>query len=737
MTARILVVDDESLPRLLLSTTLKQSGYDVLEADGGEAALRLLRATSVDLVLLDLVMRDTDGFQVLKAMKADPALARVPVVVVSGSDDMNSVVRSINMGASDHLSKPFDPALLHIRVRAALALGQLQGRREPEAPRRWWRRARSLLPEPGESIPEEDRGNISAFLRSIAGWSTPYRRELAGFAPLIVVALAIEASLPLGFKFLTDDALLQHNVRALVVIPCILVLALVVAALVQIQATRLWVRFAANVLNDVRFQMFRHLQKLSIGFFSRAPVASLTATFTTDLAAVETTVLLFLPMVFAQLLLVIFSVALLFALEWKLALFAVIGLVVSYAVEHRIEGPASTADMRMKEEQAGITAVLHETLGGQSLVKAFRLETMLTERFKQQMVRFYRTAARASFLTYLTDSLPGRCVALFGLLVVIAGAVMTYFGYLTIGDLVSFQVLLASLTAAVSNLTGSAPHLVRAAGGMAKIERLLGERPAVVDSPGARMLGRPAGEIRFRGVTFGYAEGRPSVRDISLTIPIGASVLVVGPTGSGKSTLLNLLMRFHDPWSGSIAIDGVDLREVTQESLRQHIGAVLQENFLFDTSIRENIRMGRPGATDDEVEAAAREAGIAAGIAALREGYETRVGERGGALSGGMRQGVAVARALIADPPVLLLDAVTSALDGATADSLETAIERIGRGRTVISVTHRLASAQAADLIVVMGEGRVLECGRHDELLRAGKAYARVWIAHAPPERTR
>lgn len=732
--ARILVVDDEALPRLLLSTTLKETGYEVVEAEGGQAALDLLREQEVDLVLLDLVMPDPDGFHVLKQMKADDSLASIPVVVVSSSDDMNSVVRCIKMGAADHLSKPFDPVLLHLRVRGAL--GPRRPERGPESSirsasltMRLGRRAAGA----GGAESAEGGGRIPAFLGSLFRWCRPYRPQLAFFAALVVAALAIEAALPLGLKFITDDALLKHNLRALIVIAAVLVTALVVTALAQVAADRYYVRFAVKVLNDIRFQMFRHLQQLSIGFFMRTATGSLMARFTTDLAAVENTVLLCLPLAFAQFLLVVFSLGLLFAIEWKLALFSVIGLGVSYALEHRIEGPAYSADALVKEQQARITAVLQETVAAQPVVKVFRLQGLVTERFKHQMVKLYGTAARACYLCYLTEKLPGRCIALFGLIAVMAGAFFTYYGFLTIGELISFQVLLTGLTSAAGELTWSVPHLVRAAAGMGAIEKLLAETPDVVDAPDAVPLPRPVRDIIFSNVTFGYTEGRASLRDVTLVIPLGCTALLVGPSGCGKSTALNLLMRFYDPWRGFVLIDGTDIRSVKQDSLRQHMAVVLQENFLFDTTIRENIRMGRQWAGDQEIEAAAKAAEMHEIIMGFRDGYETVVGERGSRLSGGQRQRLAIARALISDPVILLLDEATSALDPATAAAIESALERIAKGRTVISVTHRLESAPKADLIFTFDEGRVVESGSHAELLRANRLYSRLWSARPGP----
>lgn len=738
-SATILVVDDERLPRTLLAVNLREAGYHVMEADGGRAALALLREQDVDVVLLDLVMPEMDGFQVLRRMKADNQLRDIPVVVVSGSDDMHSVVRCIEMGSVDHLSKPFDPALLRVRVRAALAVRQVErGRAAGEG---------RLRPMPGPlrclgmEVTGEEKAvagvRVSGFLKAVFRRSRPYRKQTVLFACLTLACLGIEAALPMGFKFVTDDALVPHNFRALVLTLGALVVAMVTAALLQIGTDYLYARLAVKTLNDLRFGMYRHLQRLSMGFFSRVSAGEIISWFTTDLAAVENTVMLCLPLALGQFMMVAFTLGFLFVLEWKLALFAVFGIFVSYRAEQCIEKPAAQADLKMKREMAGITTVLQDVAGLQQVIKAFRLQGLVAERFKHQMVDFFHLAMRACFLSYLTDRVPGRCAAIFGLLTVAGGAFLTFFGFLTLGELISFQVLLASLTVAINELTWSMPYLVRAAGGMQKIESLLDQSPEVKDEPGATVLPRPEREIVFRNVTFGYLDGQPLLKDLSLCIPMNRSALVVGPSGSGKSTLLYLLMRFYDPQQGSVSIDGHDLRTVTQDSLRQYISAVFHENCLFNTTIRENIRMGRQGATDEDVEAAAGAVGLHETIMGFPAGYDTVVGERGGKLSIGHRQRLAIARAVLADAPILILDDAMSALDPATAAATNQSLEQITRGKTVITVTHNLQSAPHADVVFVLHEGRVAESGPRTALLARGGVFADLWQKQAMPGQAR
>jgi ATP-binding cassette subfamily B protein len=262
---------------------------------------------------------------------------------------------------------------------------------------------------------------------------------------------------------------------------------------------------------------------------------------------------------------------------------------------------------------------------------------------------------------------------------------------------------------------------------MQRIQELLDEKPGVVDPPDAQPLPRLSQEIKFTGVKFGYTPAQLNLDDVSFTIRAGESVAFVGPSGSGKSTVLMILNRFYEPDAGTVVFDGHDVRSASQQSLRMQLGIVFQESLLFNTTIRENIRVGKPEATDEEVESAARAAEIHGIITAMPEGYDTPVGERGGRLSGGQRQRVAIARALLRDPRVLVLDEATSALDSATEAAINNTLERAAKGRTLVSVTHRLASIVGMDHIFVMEAGRLVEHGRHKELLALGGVYSDLW----------
>jgi ATP-binding cassette subfamily B protein len=298
------------------------------------------------------------------------------------------------------------------------------------------------------------------------------------------------------------------------------------------------------------------------------------------------------------------------------------------------------------------------------------------------------------------------------------GAWLAFHKRITIGTLVTFESVFWELSYNIGYISQFFPEVMQAAGSIRHMNELFAEKPRINDAPDAIALPRLQREIVFDRVTFGYNGADRHLSDLSFRIPRGSRVAIVGPSGSGKSTILNLILRLYEPVEGSVTIDGYDLRKVTRESLLSQIAIVFQESFLFHTTIRENIRLGRAGASDAEVEAAARSAEIHDFIESLPLGYDTNAGERGSLMSGGQRQRIAIARALVRDPAILLLDEATSALDHATEAAILATLRRAAAGRTVISVTHRLSSAVDADIVLVMAGGELVEAGGHEILRR-------------------
>jgi ATP-binding cassette subfamily B protein len=473
--------------------------------------------------------------------------------------------------------------------------------------------------------------------------------------------------------------------------------------------------------------MFGHFQRLSLGFYARSQTGDLLSRFSSDLAAIENAVVLGVPGAMLCVINIIFSTLILFAIDWRLALGAMIGLPFCI-IGPKFLGPrALRAGYQLRGEQAALANIIQENLGAQQIVKAFSLKQSALANFAAQASKVVHLATRFNFLSYVTERSPNIGMLMFNVLLISGGSYLAYQGSLSIGSLVSFNALFIMVSSSVMGLTAVTPTLLQATGGMQRVRELLDEPPSVVELPGARPLPKLSSGIRFEDVTFGYTPEQTNLANVSMNLPFGARTAFVGHSGCGKSTNLNLIMRFYDPQAGRVTFDGIDLRTALLDSLYDQVGIVFQESFLFNTSIRENIRLGKLGATDAEVEAAARAAELHDIILQMPEGYETVVGERGGRLSGGQRQRVAIARALVRNPSLIILDEATSALDPGTEAAINDTLERVSAGRTVVSVTHRLKSVVNFDCIFVFKQGSVIEQGSHESLLRLGGTYAGMW----------
>jgi ATP-binding cassette subfamily B protein len=380
--------------------------------------------------------------------------------------------------------------------------------------------------------------------------------------------------------------------------------------------------------------------------------------------------------------------------------------------------------------ESNVLKDVQENLAARQVVRAFGLEHWMRARFARRVDDLVTVSTRTAFLGALVERSAGIGILFLQVVVLGIGALMAFEGQLTIGTLVSFQSLFMTVSWSLSYVTQYVPNLVLAAGGLQRIDDLLATRPLVTDAVGAQPMSGLVNEIRFEHVVYGFGRWPPIINGLNLSIRAGERIAIVGPIGAGKSTVLRLLARFADPAMGRIRVDGRDLRELTMASLRRQIGFVSQSTLLIDESIRENIRMGKLDATDSEIEAVASLVGLHRLIDLLPHGYDTKVGTRGEQLSGGQRQLVALARAVMRDPAILLLDEPTSALDAASERLVRFAIELVSRGRTVIAVTHSLLLATEADRVLVLSEGRLVEEGSHEELVAAGTLYSRLWQHH-------
>ena len=422
------------------------------------------------------------------------------------------------------------------------------------------------------------------------------------------------------------------------------------------------------------------------------------------------------------------NVPVMLLLDWRLGLMALMSLPLILLANRQLVPRASASTYALKQTEGVVANTVQETVRAQLVVKAFGLQVRLGERFGREIDHLIKITTRSRFAVALVGKTSSLLIQFVQIIVTITGALMAIRGDMSAGSLVAFLSILGVVSKDTYEFAKKAvPSLVEAGSSLQRVDEILRVAPVVVDSAAAYLLPRLNQHIHFENVDFGYSDEQVILRQLNLTIPQGQSVAFVGPSGSGKSTVLSLLLRFYEPTRGRILFDEHDIEQATLASLRAQMGVVFQENFLFNTSIRENIRLAQPAATDQMVEEAARAAEIHDLISSLPHGYDTGVGEAGGRLSGGQRQRIAIARAILRTPAILVLDEATSALDPGTEAAINATLARLSKGRTVISVTHRLQVASQADQIFVLQGGVLVEHGTHHALLAQAGLYRQLW----------
>jgi ABC-type multidrug transport system fused ATPase/permease subunit len=564
-------------------------------------------------------------------------------------------------------------------------------------------------------------------LGTLARLTAPYRTRTIFSVFSLLLATATALAPPLLAKYAIDDGITKNNLSTLWWI----VVAFLLAGLanwgmsyVQTYLTG-WV--GERILADLRIKLFGHLQRLSLGFFERNRAGVIISRLTNDVEALDQLVTDGVTTLVQSTLTLIGTAILLFILDWRLALatLAVIPIMSVGTILFRIH--SSRAYAAVRERLGLVTATLAEDIAGMRIVQAFTRENRNIAHFREVADGYREANMRTVVLNALYFPFVDL-VSSVALAVVLGYGGHLYFqGAITLGTLFAFLLYVQNFFDPVQQLSQLYSTFLSATAALDKIMDVLDEEPQVVDEPGAGELPPVKGHVRFEHVRFGYGDGSDVLHDLDLDVPAGTTVALVGHTGAGKSTIAKLLARFYDPRDGRITIDGIDLREVSQASLRHQLGIVPQEGFLFAGTVAENIAFGRPDASGEEIVRAAEAVGAHEFILRLEDGYETEVQERGSRLSLGQRQLIALARALLADPGILILDEATSSVDIGTERKIERALRLLLSGRTAFIIAHRLSTIRDADLIVVLEHGRIVEQGSHDELMQERGLYTSLY----------
>jgi ATP-binding cassette subfamily B protein len=567
-----------------------------------------------------------------------------------------------------------------------------------------------------------------ANLRRIVGLFRPYRRRLSGVSALIVVS-ALLATIPAFLlREVLDVAIPDGNVRLLTALVAGMVAIPVATGVLGVWQTLLSNQVGQSVMHDLRTAVYRHLQRLSLAFFTRTRTGEVQSRIANDIGGIENVVTSTATSVLSNVTTVLATVFAMVLLDWRLAVFALALLPLFVWLTKRVGEQRKKVTAERQASLADVSAIVQESLSvsGILLGKTMGRTADLAERFSAESERLAALEVRSRMTgRWMMAAIQTTFAVMPALVYWFAGfTIARGWDTITLGTVVAFTTLQTRLFFPIGSLLGVQIDVQASLALFDRIFEYLDEPVDIVE--GDRELPAPRGEVRLERVWFRYDDAQWTLQDVGFTVAPGTKTALVGETGSGKTTCAYLVARLYDATEGRVTIDGVDVRDLGFDALAAAVGVVSQETYLFHATVRENLRFAQPEATDEEVEEAARAAQIHELISTLPDAYETVVGERGYRFSGGEKQRIAIARTLLRNPPILVLDEATSSLDTQTERAVQAALERLSEGRTTIAIAHRLSTVRDADQIVVLDRGRVVETGAHEELLASGGRYAEL-----------